>query len=72
MGFYPGEVVLPKDAEELLARASKDVQVGHLSILLNLTTRKHVRCFRLVFIFGNFFSLASRNNSCGPYERRPQ
>lgn len=27
MGFYPGEVVLPNDAEELLARASKDVQV---------------------------------------------
>lgn len=38
MGFYPGEAVLPNDAEELLARATKDVQVGHLSILLNLTT----------------------------------
>lgn len=33
MGFYTGEVVLPNDAEELLARASKDAQVGSLSIL---------------------------------------
>lgn len=33
MGFYTGEVVLPNDAEELLARVSKDAQVGSLSIL---------------------------------------
>lgn len=33
MGFYTGEVVLPNDAEELLARVSKDAQVGPLSIL---------------------------------------
>lgn len=34
MGFYTGEVVLPNDAEELLACVSKDAQVGSLSILL--------------------------------------
>lgn len=73
MGFYPGEAVLPNDAEELLARATKDVQVGHLSILLNLTVRMNVSCFRLVlFTFGNFFPPAARNNSCVPFERRPQ
>lgn len=57
MGFYTGGAVLPNDAEELLARARKDVQVGRLSILLNLTTRKNVWWFRVVllFILGNFF-----------------
>lgn len=29
MGFYPGGAVLPRDAEELLARASKDERVSH-------------------------------------------
>lgn len=33
MGFYTGEVVSPNDAEELLARVSKDAQVGSLSIM---------------------------------------
>lgn len=36
MGFYPGEAVLPNDAEELLARATKDVQLPETTVVFPL------------------------------------
>uniref|UniRef100_H3CPG3 V-myb avian myeloblastosis viral oncogene homolog-like 2b n=1 Tax=Tetraodon nigroviridis TaxID=99883 RepID=H3CPG3_TETNG len=36
MGFYPGEVALPNDTEELLARASKDVQLPETTVVVSM------------------------------------
>lgn len=44
MGFYAGEVFGPNELEELLARVSKDVQVGCLSTMISSKMEAVLNC----------------------------
>lgn len=44
MGFYAGEVFGPNELEELLARVSKDVQVGCLSTVISSKMEAVLNC----------------------------